>query len=193
MSACRRIWLVALVAVVLAACVSGSTTGPSSEQPSGSSAPSAPERGSLPGGCQSIDLRGPSGERVDLTGAWAGTGELAGGDETAWLNQLGDCLYGAVISGDPGSLDRGESITNLSGRIGSDFRIAFEIVIVAQFDVFAFGEYSTMEMLIEWDDQGRLQLREDRQPGEIAGRCIQVQFGCPAPLIWYRVDDAPPP
>jgi hypothetical protein len=68
--------------------------------------------------------------------------------------------------------------------------IGFEVLMVTQGDQTLFGTYSAMELAIEWDDEGRLRLREDRQPGETAGRCIQSQFECPAPLIWYRVDDS---
>lgn len=143
--------------------------------------------------CEAIELRAPTGEVVDLNGTWAGSGILAGDDEVAWLNQIGDCLYGAVIGRDPvGDLVAGESITNLTGRVRADFTIEVDVVIVAQTDVFRLGERSTLVVLIEWDDDGRMRLREDRARGATAGRCIQSQFECPDPFIWYRVDDFPP-
>ncbi|MGH2463461.1 MAG: hypothetical protein ACRDFZ_07565, partial [Candidatus Limnocylindria bacterium] len=57
-----------------------------------------PGRG-LPPGCQTTDLRSPTGERVDLTGVWVGDGELANQFEQAWLNQIGDCVFGSVLGG----------------------------------------------------------------------------------------------
>jgi hypothetical protein len=45
-------------------------------------------------------------------------------------------------------------------------------------------------MVIEWDDDGRIRLREDRETGEATGRCIDSRFECP-PVIWYRFDDVP--
>jgi hypothetical protein len=39
-------------------------------------------------GCESIDLRGPSGDHVDLTGTWTGAGA------SPWnVRQLGNCLF----------------------------------------------------------------------------------------------------
>ncbi|MGH2488495.1 MAG: hypothetical protein ACRDFR_02600 [Candidatus Limnocylindria bacterium] len=144
--------------------------------------------------CPPIELRGPTGDAIDLTGQWAGSGILAGDRETAWLQQIGDCVFGSVIGGDPvGDFQTGETITNLSGHLGADFTIDFEVVIVAQTGVFQMGEHSTMVVLVEWDDDGRIRLREDRQPGATAGRCIHSQFECPAPVIWYRLDEGPSP
>jgi hypothetical protein len=153
-----------------------------------------PGRG-LPPGCETIDLRSPSGERIDLTGEWADSGGgLADTFERSWLNQIGDCVYGSVLGGAfvrDGDVEA--SLTNLSGSVGSDFRIEFEVVMVFQDTQFAFGEYSIMPMVIEWDADGRMRLREDREPGDAAGRCIYVpQLTCPSPVIWYRVDDGPP-
>jgi hypothetical protein len=154
-----------------------------------------PARG-LPPGCETIDLRSPAGERIDLTGPWAGSGELANTIERAWLNQMGDCVYGSVLGGafvrDAESLVEA-SLTNLSGRVGSDFTIEFDVVMDFQDARFAFNEYSAMAMVIEWDADGRIRLREDREPGDAAGRCVHnPQLYCPNPVIWYRTDDSPP-
>ena len=188
MTASRRFWLMVVLFGLATACGSPPAASPSTAEPSGSL---AADRG-LPPGCQVIDLRGPTGERIDLTGEWAGTGFLAGHDETTWLIQVGDCVYGSVAGGEI-SRGPGRTVANLRGRVGADFVIGLEVVIVTQGDQALFGEYSAMEMLIEWDGEGRLRLREDREPGETAGRCIQSQFECPAPLIWYRVGDSPSP
>jgi hypothetical protein len=184
----RHLGALGLIAL-LAACTPATTTSPSTVELSASAAAA----GGVPTGCQPIDLRGPTGERILLTGAWEGMGVLAWEGETAWLYQIGDCVYGSAIGGEflgePGSEG---TLTNLRGRVGSDFRIDFEIVIVSQPEIFSLGVYSTMEMLIEWEADGRMRLREDRAPGETAGRCIQMQFECPDPVIWYRLDDSPP-
>lgn len=185
MRAAGRICVIALVAVLVAGCSSGSSASPSTAEPEGSAEPTPALS------CQPIELRGPTGEVVDLTGEWAGSGVLAGDDETAWLKQIGDCVFGSVI-GSHRDFQPGETITNLSGRIGADFMIDVDVVIVVQAAVFQLGEHSTLVMLIEWDDEGRLRLREDRPPGATAARCIQSQVECPDPVIWYRVDDVPP-
>jgi hypothetical protein len=181
--------------VVLTACASAPVapaTSPSHAEP----LPSVNPAPGLPPGCETIDLRSPTGERIDLTGPWAGSGELANTIERAWLNQIGDCVYGSVLGGafvrDAESLVEA-SLTNLSGRVGSDFTIEFDVVMVFQDARFAFNEYSAMAMVIEWDSDGRIRLREDREPGDAAGRCAaNPQFYCPNPVIWYRTDDAPP-
>jgi hypothetical protein len=187
MIASRLFVALALVAL-LAACTPSTTARPAATEP----VSEAPGSG-VALDCQPIDLRAPTGEGVDLTGEWAGTGELAQSIERAWLNQSGDCVNGAVLGGAfVSEAELGASLTNLSGRIGSDFRIEFDVVMVFQDARFAYGEQSRMVMLIEWDDDGRMRLREDRAPGETAGRCTQSQFDCPAPVIWYRLDDSPP-
>ncbi len=187
----RRL-VVAAVMAALTACASAPASPSASPSHAEPVASFNPGRG-LPPGCETIDLRSPSGERIDLTGEWAGGGALAYSVERAWLNQIGDCVYGSVLGGAfvrDGDVEA--RLTNLSGRIGSDFRIEFEVVMVFQDTQFAFGEYSGIVMVIEWDAEGRIQLREDREPGDVASRCVS-QVACPNPVIWYRLDDSPPP
>lgn len=184
-----------VVMAALTACASA-PAAPAASPSDAEPLPSVNTGRGLPPGCETIDLRSPTGERIDLTGGWAGSGELANTVERAWLNQIGDCVYGSVLGGvfvrDAESLVEA-SLTNLSGRVGSDFRIDFEVVMVFQDARFEFNEYSAMAMVIEWDADGRIQLREDREPGDMAGRCAQTPQGyCPNPVIWYRVDDTPP-
>jgi hypothetical protein len=178
--------------VVFTACASAPVapaTSPSHAEP----LPSVNPAPGLPPGCETIDLRSPTGERVDLTGVWVGDGELANRVEQAWLNQIGDCVFGSVLGGAfVEDTEPEASLTNLNGRVGSNFRIEFEVIMVFQDARFAFGEFSAMPMLIEWDAEGRMRLREDREPGDVAGRCIHSPtFPCPDPVIWYRVDDTP--
>jgi hypothetical protein len=184
MIAFRNFVALGLVAV-LAACSSAPATSPSQAEPSAS----ARVQGGIPPGCAPIDLRSPTGERVDLTGEWTGSATLFNATEVVLLNEVGGCIYGSVTGSDP---DGSETVSTLSGRLSSDFTIEFEVVIVHQDAVFGFGEYTTMVMFIEWDDEGRIRLREDRAPGETAARCTQAAFECPVPVVWYRLDDSPP-
>ena len=128
---------------------------------------------------------------MDLTGEWGGTGKVVlGYTERIWLSQLGNCVYGSVL-GDLVLADSNpiEIITNLTGQISSGFEIGFDVDIV-----FHEGteevEHSTMVVLIEWDDGGRLRLREDRAMGEHPARCPRDAFACPDPVVWYPVDAA---
>lgn len=173
-----------VLAALMTACGSTSSPSLSAADPSAAGAIQA----GLPPDCKPIDLLSPTGVRVDLTGQWAGSGILAGHDEMAWLNQIGDCVYGSVVGGE---ISRGprQTIVNLNGRVGADFVIGFEVVMVTQGDQLLFGEHSTMVMAIEWEADGRIRLREDREPGELASRCVVIISGCPDPLIWHRVDD----
>ncbi|MGH2395044.1 MAG: hypothetical protein ACRDGH_16390 [Candidatus Limnocylindria bacterium] len=188
-----RSLVLAAVMAALTACASVPAAPVASPSPAEPSATSNGARG-LPPGCETIDLRGPTGERVDLRGEWAGSGVLAYEGERAWLSQIGNCVYGSVLGG--AFVREGEveaTLANLRGRVGSDFRIELEVVFVFQDVRFPFGEYSAMPMVIEWDADGRIRLREDRVPGDAAGRCIHVpQLPCVNPVIWYRVDDVPP-
>ena len=191
----RRILLTAALAVFVTAC--GPSTSPSFPAfPSGSAgASSTPAFADLPVGCQPLDLRSPTGEAVDLTGQWAGSGHLVGQEDTAWLIQLGDCVEGSVDSTELPS-DLGSDIvrrTNLIGHVASDFRVNFDVIILDQPPgAQRFAEFSTMVMLIEWDADGQLRLREDRERGTEANRCRNVQCPgattAPIPVIWYRAD-----
>jgi hypothetical protein len=130
---------------------------------------------------------------VDLSGSWAGSGILAiSGDEVAVFNQIGSCVYGSVTGLD----GRGdEAVTNLSGRVSPDFTVAFEVVTIEAAELVGrghpFAEYSTVVMVIEWDEEGRLRVREDREPGETAARCIQPTLPCQDPVIWYPLGEEP--
>ena len=185
-TAMRWAWLMVVIGLVTACASAPAAPGasPSFAEP----VPSVNTARGLPPGCETIDLRGPTGERIDLTGEWNGSTTLfLNATEVALLNEVGGCVYGSATGVDP---DGSEVISNLSGRLSSDFTIEFEVVIVYQHTVFPFGEYSTMVMVIEWDDDGRIRLREDRETGVAPGRCIDSRFEC-LPVIWYRLDDVP--
>jgi hypothetical protein len=182
MTRLRRSTAGLLALVALAAC-----SGSASLEPSGSAASSSRGlTGQFPAGCEPIDLRGPDGERLDLSGTWAGMGAtaLAVETETAYLNQIGDCVRGVVDGVDS---DGYRTIANLAGQLGTDFFMDTEVVFVLQEGVFPYGEYSTMVVAIEWDDDGELRLRELREGGS-AGRCVTRTLECPLPFIWYRAE-----
>jgi hypothetical protein len=185
----RRVWLSIVLAGLSAACVGWPPPTPSI----GPSA-TAPAQAGLPEGCEPLDLRGPDGETVDLSGSWAGSGILAiSADEVVVLNQVGGCVYGSMTGPDGNGQ---QAVTILVGRINPNFTIDFEVVTItrpARDPVFRypFAESSTVVMVIEWDGEGRLRLREDREPGEIAERCVQPTLPCPDPVIWYPVEEGP--
>jgi hypothetical protein len=96
-------------------------------------------------------------------------------------------LYPGAGGGDPETF-----VVDLGGGINPTFTVDLEVVFVHQDARFPFTPYSTMEMAIEWDSDGRIRLREVRDPTERAGRCAaQPQFDCPPPVIWYRVGKGP--
>ena len=70
-----------------------------------------------------------------------------------------------------------------------------ELVIIARPTATqgSYATYSTLRLLIEFADDGRLRLREDRQPGETATRCTDLDRPCVDPVILYRVGALPAP
>ena len=127
----RRVWLSVVLAGLSTACAGSPSPSPSIAGPSATT----PVQAGVPPGCEPVDLRGPDGERVELSGSWAGSGTLAfTGDEVAVFNQIGSCVYGSVTGLD-GNVQEG--VTNLSGRISPDFTIGFEVVTV---EAEAFGD-----------------------------------------------------
>lgn len=190
----KRAWLVVVLAGLCTACVASPSLTPSIAEPSATTTVQA----GAPQGCEPVELRGPDGGRVDLSGAWAGSGVLAiDADEVAVFNQIGSCVYGSVTELDEnGHL----ALTNLSGRVNPDFTVALEVVAIETADPEAVGqigfglpEYRTVVMVIEWDAEGRLRLREDREPGEAADICTRAGASCPDPVIWYAVESGPGP
>ena len=73
-------------------------------------ASSAPA-GNLPPGCEPIDLRTPSGERIVLDGAWTEVGTAAQ-PMTWWIRTQGDCVWGA------GQVDEVPPEGTISARAG---------------------------------------------------------------------------
>lgn len=190
-----RMPVTGLLAALLALAGCTSTVAPSASEPV-STAPtaSAQPAGDLPPGCEPIDLRAPTGERIELNGAWKEVG-AAGELMTWWIRAEGDCVWGAgYIDEVPpeGSIDvRPDQVQSLSGRLGSDFVITGEIISLGALPFSAPADpprFSPLRMLIDFDEAGRINLREDRQPGVAGPRCPDPAGYCPAPLVLQRAD-----
>ncbi|MGH2489730.1 MAG: hypothetical protein ACRDFR_08970 [Candidatus Limnocylindria bacterium] len=186
----HRVRLLIGLALVASACATPA-------QPAASVLPSptpGPAAGNLPPGCNPIDLRAPSGERIELDGTWTEVG-TAGDLMTWWIRTQGDCVWGAGSIEDVGwegtFEGRPDQVQSLAGVLGSDFVITGEIVWLGALPIGAPGHpapYSPLRMFVEFDDAGGILLREDRQPGASGPRCPDPQGFCPAPLVLQRVN-----
>jgi hypothetical protein len=160
--------------------------------------------GELPPGCEPIDLRGPDGGPIDLTGAWSGPPDSAGfyqsTNETTWIRQVGDCLWAAIMDAefrsDPnyvGDFDLpAGNLGTFSGRITSDFVVEGDLVSIRHGSPLAPTTFVPIRMLIEFDSDGEIVLREDRDPSDLSPRCYGMPGSdpfCPTEVILYRVDD----
>jgi hypothetical protein len=155
--------------------------------------------------CHPIELRGgPDLQRVDLTGAWTTVGRahgfFFGANETTWILQVDDCVWGEIIdddflanpSGAGGLGTGGGGIGTLRGQLLDNFTVEGELITVAE-SPGAPGPLAEIKLVIEWDD-GRIRLREDRDPRVQGPRCSFHGGGsvvCADPVILYRVDDDP--
>ena len=107
-----RSWSLLLVLGLLAAC--STTSSPAGASPS----PASPVVDADFAGCSPIDLRMPSGDRLDLTGTWTG------GSTIHHLRQVGDCVWWVGISDLPGE-PAGESwLNSFQGHLASDFTLS---------------------------------------------------------------------
>jgi hypothetical protein len=112
---------------------------------------------------------------------------------TWWIHTRGDCVWGAgqaeeVFTGIATSPDR---VQSLSGRIGSDFTVSGEVIWLGPTPPGSIGSpirYAPLRMFIEFDDTGRILLREDREAGVRGPRCPDPASFCPAPLLLERAD-----
>ena len=79
----RRLTILVSVAIWITACAS----------PAASIAPSPSTTQTTANGCESIDVRTPSGERVDLTGTW----QVVGVGPLYYVSQIADCVWIAGV------------------------------------------------------------------------------------------------
>jgi hypothetical protein len=148
----------------------------------------AAEPGNLPPGCESLALRSPVGEDVDLTGIWIQDANEGREPSKWWIRTFGDCIWGNgiydVYTEDEG-LARSASVQVLQGRVGTDFVIDGTVVLlgpgspsltVPQF-------IAEVRIIIDFDDDGQIMLREDRVPGVQGPRCPNPLGYCPLPLL----------
>jgi hypothetical protein len=92
------------------------TVGCASERPSPSAEPS-PTIGGGSFRCEAVELRGPNGARIDLTGTWQGA-------ETLWLvTQSGSCVVIEGLSRLGGQRNGEEHRFVFTGDLRSDFSI----------------------------------------------------------------------
>jgi hypothetical protein len=74
--------------------------------------------------CPRLDLRGPNGEVLDLTGTWEG------GATTHYVRQIGECVWWIALSHWPGQeLGDFYSIT-FAGRLDTDFTLHGEFAAI---------------------------------------------------------------
>jgi len=195
----RRIPWTVVIAFALAACSGPSTPNPAAASPTSSSEDR--DASNLPAGCGPIDLVGPSGQRIDLTGEWGGDNWFSGrsSGERTFLLQLGDCVWITITDrrfhDDP---IQGASILGvLPGHITNDFVIVGDLVtILRDAPVGGFSDQQTfaaIRLVVDFDADERILLREDREPQVQGPRCTHPPSACPDPIILFRVEDLPAP
>jgi hypothetical protein len=113
------VWLALLL--VLAACTNGSTPNPSA-----STGPVASNPASAVAACAPLDLRSPSGARVDLTGTWRG------GQNVHYVRQEGGCVWWISLSDFPGQEVGAQVMAMFRGELSSDFTLRGEWMSVVR-------------------------------------------------------------
>jgi hypothetical protein len=173
-------------AFVVAACTPTSAP-PTSASPTESE---AAEVSNLPSGCEPIDLRSPAGVAVDLNGIWIQDDKEGRQPSKWWIQTLGDCIWGAGIFDDYTEdplVAHPMAVQGLQGRVGNDFVIDSTIVLLGPRPTMALPEtLAEVRLLIEFDPEGQVTLREDRIPGVQGPRCPDPLVVCPQPLLLRR-------
>jgi hypothetical protein len=138
----RRRAGLAFVAVLIASC---SLTAPTASLPPGASVPPGANE------CSPVDLRAPSGTRVELTGRWRSS------DEGVYdIHQRGSCLYWMGMSHFPG-FEPGEHFVNVFiGTVRNDFTIVGRWGDVPFNPNLTTDElfYGSLTLLIDFDESG---------------------------------------
>jgi hypothetical protein len=168
---------------IVVAC-SAPTSAPASFGPSGTA-----EAG-LPPGCQTIDLRAPSGEPLELDGIWTDAAADVPVPMTWYVRTQGDCFWASGSVEDPGSEFSGYTadVQLITGLIGSDSAIEGENVRLGPPASFLNETiYSPMRLFIEFEDDGEVVLREDRVLGLEGPRCLGTTSCLPV-LVLRRVE-----
>ena len=188
----RLTWVVAAL-LATGACTPTTTPSASDALSSAPSASAAPA-GNLPPGCELIDLRTPSGQRIVLDGAWTEV-DNTGLPMTWWISTQGNCVWGAgqvdEVPPDRTIAAVPDQVQSFNGHVGSDLVITGEILWLGPLPIAAPGNpsrYSPLRMIIDVDDAGQILLREDREPGVSGPRCPAPGGYCPDPLVLQPVD-----
>lgn len=176
-------------ALVLAACAGGSQSPEVS-----------PTANAAAASCPSLDLRGPDGTALDLSGSWIGVGDRRAllRPSTYELNPLNSCLAWVGRSTEEGE-EAGASWMNVfDGKVNSDFTISGDWAVVAASEDFcppgaAGGAQcdkarGTLILRIEWvptaeGNRVRLLLQEYTKIGSAGG------LGGFVTSIWVRPGD----
>lgn len=179
----------ALLLLVLVGACAPATGAPVSVTPSAN--PSAEVVGNLPPGCDPIELRAPSGERIELDGTWTEVDQSS--PVMTWrIRTQGNCVWGAGYIEDAppdGTFEaRPDHVQSLAGVLQSDFVITGEIILLGSDPASPNPPlpYSPLRMFVEFDEAGEILLREDREPGVSGLRCPDPAGYCPAPLLLRR-------
>ena len=142
--------------------------------------------------CPEIDLRSPTGDRVDLSGAWE---EHISDDQPPrmwWIRQIGTCVWAATMSPDfPESDVDGYDLQVLRGVVDSSFVIRAEITEVApmhQPEITIWPVAASVRFMIDFDEAGEVVIREDRAAGVEGNRCPDPAFHCLPPSVLTRAD-----
>lgn len=156
--------------------------------------PSASSTGAGTAECPEIDLRSPTGDRIDLSGTWE---EHISDDQAPrmwWIRQIGTCVWAATMSPDfPESAIQGYDLQVLSGVVDSSFVIRAEITEVAPmrqpwYEDTIWPMTASVRFLIDFDDAGQVVIREDRAAGVEGPRCPDPAFHCLPPSVLTRAD-----
>lgn len=203
MSRGSRLRWTGVLALVAAAGLVGCASAPTPSMPL-PSASGGSISGELPPGCEPIDLRGPDGRAIDLTGAWSpapgSVGFYQSPNETTWIRQVGNCAWAAIMDAefrsDPnyvGDFDLpAGNLGTFSGHITGDFVIDGDLVSIRHGSPLAPTTFVPLRMLIEFGPGGEVLLREDRDPSDMSPRCYGMAGNdpfCPAQVLLHQLED----
>lgn len=183
----KRIGSIALIALGVA-CTGPAALGAPTQAPTGSPVTSTTD-------CPDIDLRSPSGERIDLTGTWETEreGNRAG---IYFVRQIGECVWFAGGLPRPGGTTAGGPLGFVTvvfqGRAGADFLITGSWVDVRYEGVGTPGSGGNITLQIEFGQQpGNLRLVYIGGSGQPF-----VEPGYREEQSWIKISDGgayPPP
>ena len=169
--------VMAMAALLVALALAGCGVGAPLNSPDGS----APGSVASPAGCPDVDLRLPSGDRLDLTGTWLGN------DDAYWsFVQVGECVWATATDRYIADAYIQEY---LRGVLQPDFTLPIEFAYAGAFTGYG---HATLEIDVQ-DPNGAETLRLRK----VAGCTAAQQPPCPAgetslqTTVWTRVAARP--